>query len=95
MTPNYETTYVFQNDFPALLEETPSPPLSDDPLFQMSDAKGTCRVMCFHPKTNKTLPVMTLTEIGNVIDEYVFVKKIFFYTSLICYLNPKLQFQMD
>lgn len=71
MNPNYQSTYVFQNDFPALLEETPSPPQSDDPLFQMKDAKGTCRVMCFHPKTNKTLPVMTSTEIEHVIDEYV------------------------
>lgn len=73
MNPNYEATYVFQNDFPALLEETPSPPPSDDPLFQMSDAKGTCRVMCFHPKSNKTLPVMTLDEIEKVIDEYVII----------------------
>lgn len=71
MNPNYESTYVFKNDFPALLEETPSPPPSNDPLFQMSDANGTCRVMCFHPKTNKTLPVMTATEIERVIDEYV------------------------
>lgn len=71
MNPNYESTFVFKNDFPALLEDTPSPPPSDDPLFQMADAKGTCRVMCFHPKTNKTLPVMTLTEIEQVIDEYV------------------------
>lgn len=69
MNPKYESTYVFQNDFPALLEDTPSPPVSDDPLFQIADAKGTARVMCFHPKLNKTLPVMTPTEIERVIDE--------------------------
>lgn len=71
MNPRYESTFVFPNDFPALLENTPSPPQSDDPLFQIKDAKGTCRVMCFHPKMNKTLPVMSLLEIGNVINEYV------------------------
>lgn len=60
---------MFKNDFPALLENTPSPPASDDPLFQIKDAKGTCRVMCFHPKMNKTLPVMSLREIENVINE--------------------------
>lgn len=65
----YEHTYVFENDFPALLKDTPSPPQCDDPLFQIADAKGTCRVMCFHPKLNKTLPVMTTSEIERVIDE--------------------------
>lgn len=70
VNPNYESTYVFQNDFPALLEDTPSPPQSDDPLFQISDAKGTCRVMCFHPKLNRTLPIMSPEEIQIVIDEY-------------------------
>lgn len=34
VTPNYESTYVFTNDFPALLEEGPEPEYSDDPLFQ-------------------------------------------------------------
>lgn len=67
--PNYESTFVFTNDFPALLEDSPAPPPSDDPLFQMGVANGTCRVMCFHPKSNKTLPVMTAAEIETVIDE--------------------------
>lgn len=67
--PNYESTFVFTNDFPALLEGTPAPPPSDDPLFRMGEANGTCRVMCFHPKSNKTLPVMDADEIKAVIDE--------------------------
>lgn len=70
VNPKYESTYVFPNDFPALLENTPSPPPSDDPLFQIGDAKGVCRVMCFHPKLNKTLPVMSSIEIERVIAEY-------------------------
>lgn len=44
VTPNYESTYVFTNDFPSLLEEGPEPPSSDDPLFQTKTAKGTCKV---------------------------------------------------
>lgn len=66
--PKYESTFCFTNDFPALLEDVPLPPKSNEPLFQMSGARGTCRVMCFHPKSNKTLPVMTPKEIRNVID---------------------------
>lgn len=69
VNPDYSSTFVFTNDFPALLEDIPTPDESDDPLFQMKEAKGTCRVMCFHPKSNKTLPIMTVKEITTVIDE--------------------------
>ena len=34
VTPQYETTYVFENDFPALLADTPSPEDTQDPLFR-------------------------------------------------------------
>ena len=46
--PKYDSTFVFQNDFPALLEEVPTPPPqenNDDPLFRAGAARGTCRVM--------------------------------------------------
>lgn len=69
LTERYESTYVFDNDFPALLEQVPSPPASDDPLFQAAAARGNCRVMCFHPKSNLTLPTMSPMEIGAVINE--------------------------
>uniref|UniRef100_U5EW66 Galactose-1-phosphate uridylyltransferase n=1 Tax=Corethrella appendiculata TaxID=1370023 RepID=U5EW66_9DIPT len=69
--PQYESTFVFTNDFPALLEDVPTPPKSDDPLFQMGEARGTCKVMCFHPKSNKTLPIMTPKEIRTVIDTWI------------------------
>nr|XP_019558813.2 probable galactose-1-phosphate uridylyltransferase [Aedes albopictus] len=69
--PIYKSTFVFTNDFPALLEDVPLPPESDDPLFQTGGARGTCRVMCFHPKSNKTLPVMTPKEIRTVIDAWI------------------------
>lgn len=69
ITPNYDSTFVFTNDFPALLDGVPEPPTSDDPLFQMGPAGGNCRVMCFHPKSNKTLPTMSLLDIEVVIQE--------------------------
>ncbi|XP_050082812.1 probable galactose-1-phosphate uridylyltransferase [Anopheles aquasalis] len=69
--PIYRSTHVFTNDFPALLEDVPEPPASDDPLFQVAPARGTCRVMCFHPKSNKTLPVMAPKEIRDVIDAWI------------------------
>lgn len=74
--PRYESTFVFDNDFPALLETAPPPPSCDagpdsDPLdedlFRMGEAKGRCRVLCFHPKSNITLPLMSVDEIIPVI----------------------------
>lgn len=70
VTPNYESTYVFTNDFPALLEEGPEPPESEDDLFVSKAAKGTCRVICFHPKSNMYLTTMTVPEVVNVIREW-------------------------
>lgn len=69
--PEYNSTFVFTNDFPALLENIPDPSEGNEPLFQTGPAKGTCRVMCFHPKSNKTLPLMSPNEIRAVIDEWI------------------------
>ncbi|GFS94103.1 galactose-1-phosphate uridylyltransferase [Trichonephila clavipes] len=71
MNPDYEGTYVFPNDFPALLEDVPSPDESSHRLFKAAAAKGVCRVMCFHPKSNVTLPLMTIDEIIRVIDTWI------------------------
>ena len=43
--PQYESTFVFDNDFPALLEDVPEPPASEDPLFRAAGARGTCKVV--------------------------------------------------
>lgn len=71
VNPNYQSTFLFNNDFPALLENVPNVPPSSDPLFQMDSATGTCRVMCLHPKSNITLPLMTVPEIREVIDKWI------------------------
>ncbi|KAJ2942469.1 hypothetical protein O0L34_g16074 [Tuta absoluta] len=68
--PLYTSTYVFPNDFPALLERTPAPPEAEHPLFKSAAAKGTCRVMCFHPDSTMTIPLMTVDEILAVIEEW-------------------------
>ena len=41
--PPYDSTFVFTNDFPALLEEVPAPPKPTDDLFVAAEASGTCR----------------------------------------------------
>ena len=44
---------------------------SDNPLFRAAEAKGTCKVMCFHPWSDITLPLMSVPEVRNVIDKWV------------------------
>ncbi|RLU16628.1 hypothetical protein DMN91_010696 [Ooceraea biroi] len=44
VTPIYQNTFSFVNDFPALLESVPDPPKLNDELFQMGSAKGTCKI---------------------------------------------------
>ena len=67
VNPEYESTFVFTNDFPALLEDVPQPEESSDPLFKTDMAKGTCRVMCFSPKSNVTVPLMETAQLVKVV----------------------------
>ncbi|MFT6291363.1 MAG: UDPglucose--hexose-1-phosphate uridylyltransferase [Candidatus Aldehydirespiratoraceae bacterium] len=71
--PAYESTFVFQNDFAALLPGAPAPinepsrRADADELFESDTADGECRVICFSPRHDLTLSKMSPTEIGVVI----------------------------
>lgn len=66
--PDYRGPWVFDNDFPALLSDTPESGTGDDPLFRAESARGTARVMCFSERHDLTLPEMPLPAIRAVID---------------------------
>jgi len=67
--PAYSGTYVFTNDFAALLPDAPPPP-SSHPLLQTGGTQGTCRVICFSPRHDLTLPEMSTSAIRGVIDTW-------------------------
>lgn len=69
--PSYESTYVFRNDFAALLDDTPQDIDQISPLMQIEPVRGECRVICFSPRHDLTLPEMPLGDIRNVIDLWV------------------------
>ncbi|XP_042638928.1 galactose-1-phosphate uridylyltransferase-like [Orycteropus afer afer] len=73
VNPHYEGTFLFDNDFPALQPDAPNPGLSDHPLFRAKAARGVCKVMCFHPWSDVTLPLMSVPEIRAVIDAWASV----------------------
>ncbi|KAK3584278.1 hypothetical protein CHS0354_035359 [Potamilus streckersoni] len=65
--PPYAGIYIFENDFAALLKDLPEEDTPRSELFNALPVKGECRVICFSPKHNLTLPLMSLSEIGGVI----------------------------
>jgi len=66
INPNYQTTFVFQNDFAALKSDTPNVK-QDDPLFSMATEQGESRVICFSPNHAKTLPELSKAAISHVV----------------------------
>ena len=67
VNPDYTGVYVFDNDFPALLERR-AVERSDDPLFQAEETQGVCRVICFSPDHSKTLPLLSPAQLREVVD---------------------------
>ncbi len=63
---DYQKTFVFNNDFAALMNDTPIVS-TDDPLFKMAAEQGESRVICFSPDHSKTLPQLTLDQITEVV----------------------------
>ncbi|MCL1693531.1 MAG: UDP-glucose--hexose-1-phosphate uridylyltransferase [Actinomycetia bacterium] len=65
--PAFESTYVFTNDFAALRPDV-EPTDSEDGLLRSETQQGTCRVVCYSPRHDLRLSLMTPTEIESVID---------------------------
>jgi len=68
VNPDYTGTFVFTNDFPALLPGSPVADGESHPLFQQEAVCGTCRVICFSPRHDLTLPEMDVADIRLVIE---------------------------
>ena len=70
VNPKYADTFVFGNDFPALLlpdESTGTVGQHDSPLFRTREVSGECRVICFSPRHDLSLAQMTASEIERVV----------------------------
>jgi UDPglucose--hexose-1-phosphate uridylyltransferase len=67
--PDYRDVYVFQNDFSALLPEVPKGSISlVNGLFRSESETGICKVICFSPRHDLTLPEMEVADIRKVVD---------------------------
>jgi UDPglucose--hexose-1-phosphate uridylyltransferase len=71
VNPNYWHTFVFTNDFAALLPETPPGEYDVDGLLRAQSEPGTCRVVCFSPRHDLTLAQMDQGSLCRVVDAWV------------------------
>lgn len=69
--PDYQSTFVFTNDFPALRPESPLETFSDHELLAATGEPGICRVVCFSPRHDVTLAMMPPAAIRGVIDLWI------------------------
>jgi UDPglucose--hexose-1-phosphate uridylyltransferase len=66
--PNYASTYVFTNDFAALLPDGETIRRDQGGLMVAESDAGTCRVVCFSPRHDLTLSRMSVGDIAAVVD---------------------------
>ena len=67
--PDYTGTFAFDNDFSAILPDTPKGTMKTGPgnMIQAESEQGICRVVCFSPRHDLTLARMDLESITAVI----------------------------
>ena len=72
--PQYDSTFVFDNDFAALLSPSPqSSPVVNrgGGILDAQPERGICRVICFSPRHDLTLPDLAVAEIRRVVDAWI------------------------
>lgn len=73
--PYYTNTYSFKNDFAAIAEDVPPGKMEEGEFFMAQSERGLCKVICFSPRHDLTIPEMKTGEIKEVVElwknEYV------------------------
>ena len=66
--PAYASTFVFDNDFAALLPGSPAGADDRDGLLIAAGEPGICRVGCFSPRHDLTVARMSVADLTLVVD---------------------------
>ena len=70
--PDYRETFVFTNDFAALLPaQQDTAGKSEDALLRIEPESGMCRVICYSPSHNLTLSRMRQAQVVSIIAAWI------------------------
>lgn len=74
INPAYESTFAFDNDFPALSLAAELPgtgsPFPEGEIFAALASTGVCRVVCFSPRHDLTLPELPVESVQQVVQTW-------------------------
>jgi UDPglucose--hexose-1-phosphate uridylyltransferase len=68
INPAYDGTFVFVNDFSALYPEVPEESLNLANLLVAESEGGICKVLCYSPRHDLTMPRLAVPAIRRVVD---------------------------
>ncbi len=68
--PQYTSTFVFDNDFPALRPDAPPLPRDPNSLCIAEAESGICRVICFSPRHDLSLPSLPPEAVTAVVQTW-------------------------
>src|SRR5262249_18390129 len=71
VNPDYKNVFVFDNDFPALLPNSPNATSNIQNLLVAHVETRICRVLCFSLRHDLALSEMEARDIRLVVDEWV------------------------
>ncbi len=66
--PKYTGTFVFDNDYPSMIPVTAAVRINESDLIVAEGEAGNCRVGCFSPRHDLTIPRMSPSELRAVIN---------------------------
>ena len=69
--PAYSGTYVFENDYPALLLDTETATEQRLPWMESVGEAGACRVVCYSPRHDLSLGDLEHEQVLGVVDTWV------------------------
>lgn len=70
--PDYPATFVFDNDFAALLPDGEVSGLGSSGLLVAEPERGICRVVCYSPRHDLALGAMEVSAIRRVVDAWAY-----------------------
>jgi len=67
VNPNYEKTFVFDNDHPCVSSDAPAELPAAPAIYKNRAANGVARVVCYSPKHNLTLAELEVEDVQDLL----------------------------